>query len=99
MFANSGVHTSNHGERELKLKSERKYQKLAEHYLPLQRAGWNARYLAEQGAFDSYLSPEEVIEKLLKHELHQLEKSAKKFLKKPDALLSVNSAFASEPSP
>ena len=88
VFANNRkiLHTSDHGERSKKLKSERKYMKIVEHYLPLERAGWNARYLAEHGSFDNYMSPQEVIDDLLKHHIVQLERAAKKLLKPPDGL-------------
>jgi hypothetical protein len=75
---------------------ERKYQKIAEHYFPLQRASVNARYLAPDKCFDDYLSPEEVVSDLLKHHLHQVEQSAKKFLNNADQLNCIGDAFKSE---
>ncbi len=97
VFATSGTHSPNHFERACKLK-ERKFQKIAEHYFPLERAGVNARYLAEHGTFDAYMTPDQVIAELLKHHLRQVEVSAKKSLKQADLLVEIGSAFP-EPNP
>ena len=99
VFANdrSVRNTSNHDEREHALKSARKYQHIYEHYSPLKRASLNARYLSEVSQFDCYLSPDDVVAKLLKHHLHQLEKSAGKFLTNAALLNSVASLNATKP--
>jgi len=83
-------HTSDHGGREKRLKRIRKYDNISRHYLPLFRASIVARYLSGHKSFDKYLSPNEVVEKLLKHHLHQVEQSAKRFLSNRDSLDSIN---------
>lgn len=95
VFSNDKLvgHTSNHGEREQQLKKQRKYDHLCIHFLPLYRASINARYLPDNSCFDDWLSHTDVIEKLLKHRLHQVEKSARKFLANPAALISIQDAF------
>lgn len=95
VFANdkSVAHTSNHGEREQALKRQRKYDHICRNFLPLCRASTNARYLLSCRCFDDYLRPEDVIAVLLKHHLHQVEKSALNFLGKPAELVSILAAF------
>lgn len=92
------VHTSTHGERELILKRTRKYAKIAEHYGHLSRAATNARYLSGCASFDDYLSPDEVLDQILKHHLKQLENAARRFLKQPGNLVGIESAFSGDPS-
>ena len=55
-----------------------------------------ARYLAAHDSFDSYMPPAEVESKLLKHYLHQVEKSSKKFLVQPDELQGIEQVFANK---
>lgn len=95
VFANdlSIKHCSDHGHREQQLKRQRKYAHLCQHYLPLSRASSNARYLVSCESFDQYMSPATVIEKLLRHHLRQLEKSAQGFLSKGSNLASIDTAF------
>ena len=95
VFANdrSIGHSSDHGAREFQLKRQRKYEHISKHYLPLSRASTTARYLVSVTCFDAYLSPDDVIEKLLKHHLKQVETSSQAFLKSPDALVSIDTAF------
>ena len=88
---------TNHDEREKALKSARKYRHIYEHYSPLKRASLNARYLSEVSQFDDYLSPDEVVSNLLKHHLVQVEKSAAKFLKNPELLISADSLKIADP--
>lgn len=96
VFANDAsiLHTSNHDERENALKTTRKYEHIYRNYSPLKRASINARYLAQTKAFDAYLTPAQVVDELLKHGLHQIEESAVKFLKAPDKLMRIRSAFS-----
>ena len=95
VFANNRKigHASTHDEREKFLKDDRRYEKIYRHYSPLKRAALNARYLTDCTVFDNYLSPQEVVEKLLKHELHQVEESAAKFLKQPEKLERISTLF------
>lgn len=82
VFANDAaiLHSCDHLDREQKLKRQRKYSNICIHYLPLNRAATNARYLLSCSCFDDYLTPQQVIDRLLKHHLKQLEASARKFL-------------------
>lgn len=82
-------HASNHEERERLLVEYRKYEKIYRHYSILKRASMNARYLSGCTVFDDYLKPNEVVDKLLKHELHQLEQAGRKFLSPSVALESI----------
>jgi sulfur carrier protein ThiS len=87
-------HTSNHDQREQCLKGQRRYEKIFRHYSPLKRAAVNARYLSGCACFDDYLAPQQVVDKLLKHELHQIEQSAvNKLLKHPDSLDRILTLF------
>jgi len=96
VFANdrSILHTANHDDRAQKLKTIRKYENITKNYLPLFRASMVARYLSTHDSFDSYMPPAEVESKLLKHYLHQVESSSKKFLAQPDKLVEIEKAFA-----
>ena len=82
-------HAANHDEREKLLRHERKYEKIYHHYSRLKRASMNARYLSGCAVFDDYISPDDVVAKLLKHELLQLEKSATKFLSAGNTLEGI----------
>jgi len=93
VFAADRKHCGNHGEREVLLKTTRKYEKICEHYLPLSRASTIARYLVTHQCFDTYLTADKVISQLLKHELTQVEKSAVKFLTDPASLILIGEAF------
>ncbi len=73
-------HTSDHDRREGALKSARKYEHIYKNYAVLKHASTNARYLSGCRAFDDYMGPDQVIEMLLKHRLHQIEVSAKRHL-------------------
>ena len=86
-------HTSNHDERARCIKSVQKYRKIADCFLPLSRASLIARYLSSYDCFDDYMSPKLVQEKLLRHYLHQIEKSARKFLSNPTGLDTISSAL------
>jgi hypothetical protein len=98
VFANdkSVGHSCDHLDREQKLKRERKYANICLHYLPLGRAATNARYLLSCNCFDEYLPPEQVIVRLLKHHLKQLEHSARKFLSPAASaeLVGIETAFS-----
>lgn len=74
------LHTSDHDRREQALKSARKYEHIYKNYAVLKRASTNARYLSQGKTFDDYMSPERVVDVLLKHHLHQIEMSAKRHL-------------------
>jgi hypothetical protein len=96
VFANdhSVEHTSNHDERAQKLKTIRKYENIAKHYLPLFRASMVARYLVSHDTFDAFMTPDKVESRLLRHYLLQVEKSSRKFLTSPDDLQDVAQALA-----
>ena len=88
-------HTSDHERREQALKGARKYEHIYKNYAVLKRASTNARYLSECDVFDDYMSPDRVIEILLKHHLHQVELSAKRYLSSEGAgmLLDILALF------
>lgn len=85
-------HSTSHDDREAKLKRHRRYEKIYRHYSPLKSAATNARYLVGCQRFDQYLTPQQVIDKLLKHHLHQLETSANLKIDNP-RLDSILDAF------
>jgi hypothetical protein len=92
-------HTSSHDERDGVMRHNRRYGKIYTHFRELKSAARNARYLSNCADFDDYLPPNEVIDKLLKHHLHQLELSAIKLMANPaTAFDSINSAFPPNPS-
>jgi hypothetical protein len=88
VFARSpGIrHGHSHEARDQHLKSNRCFSNIYKHYRPLWEASMVARYLADVKTGDScrtfcdYLTPDQVVRQLLKHRLHQLERSARKFL-------------------
>lgn len=90
-----GHHSCDHGDRRVILERTKRYQHICKHYLILERAARNARYLPPGGFFDAWLSPQRVVSELLKHSLKQLESSAVKMLSKPDKLLLIDHAFPS----
>jgi len=85
--------TASHDEREGVLKRNKRFLQIYRHYSPLKRASLNARYLAEVTSFDQYLSPDRVLDLLLRHHLAQLEQSAKKFLRAGNTLCPVTTIF------
>jgi hypothetical protein len=87
-------HTNDQDEREKALKSNRRYEQVYKHYAQLKRASLNARYLPRRESFDSYLRPQQVVDLLLRHHLHQLEESAAKMLRDPSKLDRVVNAFS-----
>lgn len=82
--------TADHGSRERKLKSVRKYENIVRNYMPLSRASIVARYLSSHPIFDEYLCPQDVVSQLLLHHLHQVESSAQRFLSNPEELLRIS---------
>lgn len=84
-----GHHSCDHGGRRGLLERTRRYDHIARHYLILERAARNARYLPPGGVFDLWLSPQKVVDQLLNHALRQIEESASKMLTKPHELLMV----------
>ena len=76
--------TTSHGERLDKLKRERRYLHIYQHFRPLWQASTIARYLSdhESGkqykAFSDYLSPEKVVTQMVRHRLRQIEASIAK---------------------
>lgn len=80
-FNDSAIrHTSDHDRRDHALKSARKYEHIYKNYAVLKRASTNARYLSQGKTFDDYMNPQQVVDVLLKHHLHQVEVSAKRHL-------------------
>ena len=81
---NNKRHGSNHETRESILKGTRSYQKIYQHYRPLQSASVIARYLyrldGKGETFQDYMSAVKVRDKLIKYHLAALIKSASKFL-------------------
>jgi hypothetical protein len=82
----SSKHGRNHEDRERLLKTTNRYKNIYKFYRPLWAASTVARYLEDQSckkgykSFSEYLKPSDVEEKILKHYLGQLEKSANKIL-------------------
>ena len=82
-------HGQNHENREKILKGIRSYQNIYRHYRPLQATSVVARYLqgsSKEGlTFQQHMSAKQVEEKLIKHHLAQLIKTANKFLSSSSA--------------
>lgn len=90
-------HGRDHESRARILGSEKRHEQMYRNYRPLYAASMVARYMRDDGAdFTSYLSPARVISELLRHRLHQVEKSALKQLKSPDLLVTCASRMSSE---
>lgn len=78
-------HRQTHKARLETLKKTGKYQHIFRHYDPLWRASLIARYLVARSgkqyrSFAIYLSADHVISEMLAHRLHQVQKSAMRFL-------------------
>ena len=86
-------HSSCHDEREDTLKRTPRYRKLYSHYSVLKRVSLIARYIDGAPDFDAYMSPDDVVDKLLKHHLKQVEKAALKILSAPNELTTIDAAF------
>ena len=85
-------HGVDHAYREHILKSEKRYEHIYKNYRRLYAASLIARYMKEDITdFTSHFSPADVIAKLLKHRLHEVEKSALKKLKSPNLLVTCAS--------
>ena len=90
-------HGSDHLARERILKNDRRYEVIYRHYRPLYAASMVARYMEDnQTSFTNYMSAHDVIAKLLKHRLHEVEKSALKKLKSPSDLVTFSSRMKTE---
>lgn len=95
VFANDPEikHCTDHGSREKALKKKTKYEHINRQYAPLSRAATIARYLHHSGrdyhSFFDYLNATKIESELLFYRLHELEKSAAKFLKTPAQLSTI----------
>jgi hypothetical protein len=96
VFANdkSIRHTSDHSARERALKTVRRYEHIYKNYSHLYRASINARYLPHHACFDDFLSPDQVVDQLLKHYLRQVEATVRKLLTAPDVLVGIEAALS-----
>jgi hypothetical protein len=93
---NPARHGADYVNRERILKSSPKYEHIYRHYRVLYSASMVARYMQDNLTdFATYLAPHRVIDELLKHRLHEVEKSAAKRLKNPSQLVTVTSRFDS----
>ena len=94
---NPARHGTDHPSRERVLKSDVKYAHIYRNYRVLYSASLVARYMQDnQTDFTSYLTPRQVIDVLLKHRLHEVEKSASKKMRNPDQLVTIASRLASD---
>jgi hypothetical protein len=101
VFANDRnvQHGRDHDHREHCLKANPRYRKIYGHYRPLLAVSKRARYLHDgMTRFSDSFTPEDVVREVLRHDLHQVEVSAAKFLKHPERLVRVGSLWES-PSP
>ena len=89
-------HCTDHGSREMTLKRKTKYEHINRQYAPLSRAATIARYLHHSGkdyhSFFDYLDASKIESELLHYRLHELEKSAAKFLTGPTPLSTIAQA-------
>ena len=94
-------HCSDHGSREWALKRKSSYQHIYKQYAPLSRAATIARYLHHSGtdyhSFFDYLDATKIERELLFYRLHELEKSALKFLTAPDQLHTIAQMKSASP--
>ncbi len=74
-------HSNTHRDRQDTLKVVTRYRKMYKHYALLDRAARVARYAPNGPPFSSYLSHDDVREKLIKGDLWQIIKTARNFLK------------------
>ncbi|MEQ1891016.1 MAG: hypothetical protein ABL998_00600 [Planctomycetota bacterium] len=79
--------STEHKDRLRKLKSDRRFGKIYEHFRPLFNASLIARYLIDPEGrsktyrtFSDYLPADKVSAEMVRHRLHQVEESAVKFL-------------------
>jgi hypothetical protein len=90
-------HGRDHTHREECLKKNPRYKKIYQHYRVLLSVSKRARYLQDVSTcFSDSFSPQQVIDEVLKHDLHQVEVSAAKFLKDADRLVRVEALWATE---
>ena len=85
-------HGIDHVTRERLLKSDRKYEAIYRHYRILVAGSMIARYMQDdQTCFTHFMTPDQVVNQLLQHRLHELEKSASKKLRNPRVLVTFAS--------
>jgi len=78
-------HGTSHEMRERLLKSQRRFKKVARHYWHLWQAATIARYLQNgkgqlYTTFTDYMSPDNVVDRLIKHHFRRLRESVGKLL-------------------
>ena len=77
-------HGRDHGPRHQYLKRNNRYQHIWKNYWNLWRASTVARYLEDNGhthgSFAEYMTPDQVVDRLIKGNLHRVQMSARKFL-------------------
>ncbi|MDR3619660.1 MAG: hypothetical protein P4L85_09940 [Paludisphaera borealis] len=95
---NPARHGADHPTRERVLKSDKKYEHIYRNYRVLYAASMVARYMQDDRTnFSDYLTPQRVVDELLKHRLHEVEKSAAKRMRSPDRLTTIASRLPSPP--
>ena len=77
-------HGQDHGHRERLLKRNPQFDHIRGHYMKLKWASMVARYLSDNqsdySGFCDYMTPDDVVSKLLRGSLNEVQKSARKFL-------------------
>lgn len=86
VFAHEGIHSDQHGDRNGMLKRQNRYKHIWTHYRDLWNDSLIARYMEGCGdnqpgpLFSAYMSGAKVEQTHIKHNLHQIIKSARKLI-------------------
>jgi RNase P protein component len=92
LFANEGVHSDQHTDRNHRLKSEKRYQHIWKHYRDLWNDSLIARYMEDAARsrhgplFAVYLTDARVEQTHVRHNLAQVIKSARRLMKNEEFL-------------
>ena len=85
--ADNHFHSRDHAARNDTLIRTARYRNLWKHYKPIWQASLAARYMNVDGkeypTFEKYMSPQKVEQKILNHDLRQIENSAQKLMGLP----------------
>ena len=96
LFAHRGIHSDQHGDRNRRLKSDSQFSHIWKHYRPLYNDSLLARYMEDAHSsrtigplFSQYMSGEKVMQKHVKHHLHQIIRSVRNITGDDDFLIDV----------
>jgi len=83
-----GFHSDQHRDRNDRLKTNRRYQKIREHYREIWNDSLIARYMqgAEEPLFAKYMDGDAVMKKHIRHNMRQVLKSCRNLMGDPNFL-------------